>query len=180
MPDWNRLANDYMSRAENSSLLDNGGVANATLAMAASLQAQTEALEGIQAQILINQQQQTMLLESILQQLEGIRQAAEAANSGQGLLPVPNSTEDPEIWRGMPEACLDGSCDYFMHYLVRYDHEKNGEKLAHFAYHQAEKFCEDYQTQLSAWEDAHPDKDPYKAAPYLVKQAEYWERRVAA
>ena len=77
------------------------------------------------------------------------------------------------------DECGRQECGYYKHYLVWYDSSRNGEKLDHVPYHEAERRCIEAQKRLSDWMDTH-DGDPEILAPHLLKQADHWERRVAA
>lgn len=77
-----------------------------------------------------------------------------------------------------PDDCAKQTCSYFNHYLIHYSALVQGEKLEHVAYHIAEKRCAEAQEKMNQWMDAHPNGE--KEPVGLVRQCEFWERKVAA
>lgn len=76
-----------------------------------------------------------------------------------------------------PDECKQAKCSYYTHYQVHYSREKQGEKLTHIAYHEAERRCEQVQKKMDDWMNAHPDK---QFPEHLDKQCRFWETKVCA
>lgn len=89
-----------------------------------------------------------------------------------------NGVQYIRVGADVPSECAQQTCSYFNHYLIYYRADAQGDKLEHAAYHIAEKRCEEAQGRLSKWMDEHPDNADWPTA--LQRQAEFWEKKVAA